>query len=278
MQFVDTHCHLDGEEFRDDLEAVITRAREAGVAAIGIPGINLQSLDTVIDVCHRYPNYCYPMLGLHPEDVKADWREVLERIKAAITPEVIAIGEVGLDYYWEDNPAREVQLACFEAQLELANDLSLPVVVHDRDAHEDTLRLLQKHRPRGVLHCYSGSAEMLREVPEEMYIGLGGAVTFKNAKKPVAVAAAVPPDRLLLETDAPYMAPVPYRGQRCDSSMIAHTAARIAEIRGMEAEELLARAVCHELDHLDGVLYVDKMDRELTPEEIEGRIPEDQQS
>ena len=98
MQFVDTHCHLDGEEFREDLEAVITRAREEGVAAIGIPGINLQSLDTVIDVCHRYPNYCYPMLGLHPEDVKADWREVLQRIKAAITPEVIAIGEVGLDY------------------------------------------------------------------------------------------------------------------------------------------------------------------------------------
>ena len=159
MQFVDTHCHLDGEEFREDLEAVITRAREAGVAAIGIPGINLQSLDTVIDVCHRYPNYCYPMLGLHPEDVKADWREVLERIKAAITPEVIAIGEVGLDYYWSREFEKE-QLEAFEEQVRWAVELQLPLMIHCRKAQNEMVAIIKKYQkdlPGGVFHCFTGN-------------------------------------------------------------------------------------------------------------------------
>ena len=236
----DTHAHYDDGAFDPDREALLAALPERGVCCVINAATDLASARRCIDLAEQY-TYIYAAVGIHPEAAGAFSPETIPALKElAAHRKVVAIGEIGLDYHWEDNPAREVQLACFEAQLELANDLSLPVVVHDRDAHEDTLRLLQKHRPRGVLHCYSGSAEMLREVPEEMYIGLGGAVTFKNAKKPVAVAAAVPPDRLLLETDAPYMAPVPYRGQRCDSSMIAHTAARIAEIRGMEAEELLA--------------------------------------
>lgn len=188
----------------------------------------------------EYP-YIYAAVGVHPETAHTfDAATIPTLRELAAAPKVVAIGEIGLDYHWEDNAPRAVQIACFERQLALANELSLPVIVHDRDAHEDTLRLLQKHHPRGVLHCFSGHVEMMREaVALGMYIGLGGAVTFKNAKKPVAVAAAVPADRLLLETDAPYMAPVPCRGQRCDSRLIAHTAAVIAEVRGVAVEELL---------------------------------------
>jgi TatD DNase family protein len=156
-------------------------------------------------------------------------------------PKVIAVGEIGLDYYWDTVP-KDVQLAVFERQLILANELDLPVIIHDREAHGDTLALLQKHRPKGVLHCFSGSVEMMEEaVKLGLYIGLGGAVTFKNAKKPLAVAAAVPADRLLLETDCPYMAPVPFRGKRNDSSLIAYVAQVIAQLRNADAQALVDR-------------------------------------
>ena len=154
-------------------------------------------------------------------------------------PKVVAVGEIGLDYYWYTVP-KDVQIKAFERQLVLANELDLPVIVHDREAHADTMMLLQKHRPRGVLHCFSGSVETMQEaVKLGFYIGLGGAVTFKNAKKPLAVAAAVPLDRLLLETDCPYMAPVPFRGKRNDSSLIAYVAETIAAVRGMEPQVLI---------------------------------------
>lgn len=152
---------------------------------------------------------------------------------------MVAIGEIGLDYHYERD-SREKQLEVFEKQLVLANELSLPVIVHDREAHEDTLNLLKKHRPHGVVHCFSGSVETAKEIIKlGMYIGLGGAVTFKNAVKPAEVAAFVPKDRLLLETDAPYMSPVPYRGKRCTSLLIPYTAEKIAAVRGEAVEELL---------------------------------------
>ena len=242
MQFVDTHCHLDGEEFREDLEAVITRAREAGVAAIGIPGINLQSLDTVIDVCHRYPNYCYPMLGLHPEDVKADWREVLERIKAAITPEVIAIGEVGLDYYWSREFEKE-QLEAFEEQVRWAVELQLPLMIHCRKAQNEMVAIIKKYQKEltgGVFHCFTGNGHEAEELLQfdRFVLGVGGVSTFKKSHLPEVLPAVVPLDRIVLETDAPYMAPVPKRGERNEPAYVAYVLKRLAEAYGVSEEEL----------------------------------------
>lgn len=242
MQFVDTHCHLDGEEFREDLEAVITRAREAGVAAIGIPGINLQSLDTVIDVCHRYPNYCYPMLGLHPEDVKADWREVLERIKAAITPEVIAIGEIGLDYYWSREFEKE-QLEAFEEQVRWAVELQLPLMIHCRKAQNEMVAIIKKYQkdlPGGVFHCFTGNEHEAEELLQfdRFVLGVGGVSTFKKSHLPEVLPAVVPLDRIVLETDAPYMAPVPKRGERNEPAYVAYVLKRLAEAYGVSEEEL----------------------------------------
>ncbi len=242
MQFVDTHCHLDGEEFREDIEAVITRAREAGVAAIGIPGINLQSLDTVIDVCHRYPNYCYPMLGLHPEDVKADWREVLERIKAAITPEVIAIGEVGLDYYWSREFEKE-QLEAFEEQVRWAVELQLPLMIHCRKAQNEMVAIIKKYQkdlPGGVFHCFTGNEHEAEELLQfdRFVLGVGGVSTFKKSHLPEVLPAVVPLDRIVLETDSPYMAPVPKRGERNEPAYVAYVLKRLAEAYGVSEEEL----------------------------------------
>jgi TatD DNase family protein len=242
MQFVDTHCHLDGEEFREDLEAVITRAREAGVAAIGIPGINLQSLDTVIDVCHRYPNYCYPMLGLHPEDVKADWREVLERIKAAITPEVIAIGEVGLDYYWSREFEKE-QLEAFEEQVRWAVEFQLPLMIHCRKAQNEMVAIIKKYQndlPGGVFHCFTGNEHEAAELLQfdKFVLGIGGVSTFKKSHLPEVLPAVVPLDRIVLETDAPYMAPVPKRGERNEPAFVAYVLKRLAEAYGVSEEEV----------------------------------------
>ena len=242
MQFVDTHCHLDGEEFREDLEAVITRAREAGVAAIGIPGINLQSLDTVIDVCHRYPNYCYPMLGLHPEDVKADWREVLERIKAAITPEVIAIGEVGLDYYWSREFEKE-QLEAFEEQVRWAVELQLPLMIHCRKAQNEMVAIIKKYQkdlPGGVFHCFTGNEHEAEELLQfdRFVLGIGGVSTFKKSHLPEVLPAVVPLDRIVLETDAPYMAPVPKRGERNEPAFVVYVLKKLAEAYGVSEEEV----------------------------------------
>ena len=154
----------------------------------------------------------------------------------------VGIGEIGLDYHYDFSP-RELQKEIFELQLKLSKELDLPVIVHDREAHEDTMTLLKKYRPKGVVHCFSGSVEMAREVLKlGMYIGLGGAVTFKNAKKPVAVAAATDIDRILLETDCPYMAPVPFRGMRCSSDMIAYSAQTIASVKNMDVQTLVDAA------------------------------------
>lgn len=237
----DSHAHYDDAAFDTDRDNLLAALPHEGVAGVINAASSVPSARLSLTLAERYP-HIWAAVGVHPEAVATMTDDDLVAVEEmAAHPRAVAIGEIGLDYHWEDNAPREVQITRFEQQLALANRLSLPVIVHDRDAHEDTLRLLQKHRPRGVLHCFSGSVEMMREVVAlGMYIGLGGAVTFKNAKKPVAVAAAVPLDRLLLETDAPYMAPVPCRGKRCDSRMIAHTAAVIAEVRGITPDELLA--------------------------------------
>ena len=236
----DSHAHYDDEAFDQDRGEILRNLPAQGICRIVNVGADLQGCRDAVALAAAYP-YIYAGVGIHPECVNDTPDEALNEVGTLLdAPKVVAVGEIGLDYHFEDNAPREVQREWFAKQLALANRRGFPVIVHDRDAHGDTMELLCKHRPKGVVHCFSGSVEMMREVVRlGMYIGLGGAVTFKNARVPVEVAAAVPLDHLLLETDAPYMAPVPYRGKRCDYSMIAKTAERIAEIRQMPVEELL---------------------------------------
>ena len=246
MQFIDTHCHLDGEEFRDDLDAVVTRAREAGVAAIGVPGINLDSCQTVLELCRRYPDYCYPMLGLHPEDVKADWKEVLVCIKKTLTSKIIAIGEVGLDYYWSREFEKE-QLEAFEEQVRWAVELQLPLMIHCRKAQNEMVAILKKYQkdlPGGVFHCFTGNEHEAEELLqfEKFVLGIGGVSTFKKSHLPEVLPAVVPLERIVLETDAPYMAPVPKRGERNEPAFVAFVLKRLAEAYGVSEEEMAQKS------------------------------------
>ena len=236
----DSHAHYDDASFDTDRDALLASLPARGVGAVIHAATDPDSAERGLAMAARYP-YMRVAVGIHPEaagDVQPDW---LARIEAlAQHPSVCAVGEIGLDYHYEDGAAPQVQMDLLRRQLEIAARRELPVILHDRDAHEDMLTVLTEYRPRGVLHCFSGSVEMMRQVTAlGLYIGLGGVTTFKNARRPAAVAAAVPADRLLLETDAPYMAPEPHRGERCDSSLIAHTAARIAALRGVDTDTLL---------------------------------------
>ena len=237
----DSHAHYDDAAFDADRDALLERLPGLGVCNVINVGADLDGCEASVSLAARYP-YFYAGVGIHPECAAGLPDDYLSRLDALTQkPKVVAIGEIGLDYHFEDMAPREVQRRVFEAQLLLALKWDLPVIVHDREAHADTLELLKKHRPRGVVHCFSGSVEMMREVVGlRMYIGMGGVVTFKNARVPVEVAKALPLDRLLTETDAPYLAPEPLRGKRCDSSMIVYSAARIAELRGVSAQEILA--------------------------------------
>ena len=235
----DTHAHYDDAQFDEDRGALLRSLPEKGVCGVINCGCTVASCKTSLALSEAY-SFVYCALGIHPEELPgvtdADYEALLPLYKF---PKVVAVGEIGLDYHWDSVP-REEQRASFARQLRLAKELCKPVIVHDREAHEDTMRLLREYRPEGVLHCFSGSAELAKEaVKLGFYIGLGGAVTFKNARKPLEVAAVVPADRLLVETDAPYMAPVPFRGKRNDSSLIAYAAEKIAEVRGCDAQELI---------------------------------------
>lgn len=236
----DAHAHYDDSAFDDDRSSVLSRLPEEGIFAVVNAAVDIETAKKCIEYAEKYP-YIYAAAGFHPEkadDVPEDYISKLAEL--CKSDKVKAIGEIGLDYHYEDGAERSVQIAVAEAQIKLANDMSMPIVFHDRDAHNDTLTMLKKLKPKGLVHCFSGSVEMLREVLRlGMSISLGGVVTFKNARVPLEVAAAVPLDRLLLETDAPYMTPVPFRGKRCDSSMIKYTAEKIAEIRGISVTELL---------------------------------------
>lgn len=239
----DSHAHYDDAAFDADRDALLKSLPEKGVCHVIDCGSDLESSRKAIELAEQY-SYIHAAVGLHPEEVAhapTDWLDALKAmLDHAAESRIVAVGEIGLDYHFKENAPRQAQQAAFAAQLELAAAYDLPVIVHDRDAHADTLALLQKYKPRGVLHCFSGSVEMMREVVKlGLYIGLGGAVTFKNAKTPVRVAASVPADRLLNETDCPYMAPVPLRGKRCDSTMIPYSAEVIAAARGITAQEVL---------------------------------------
>ena len=237
----DSHAHYDDSAFDSDREELLAMLPQKGVCHVINAGASLKGSAASIALAEKY-EYFHAAAGIHPEDafgLPEDWQEQLKKMLAH--PKVVAVGEIGLDYYYEDACPREIQQQVFEAQLKLAKEFDLPVIIHDREAHGDTMEFLRKYRPRGVVHCFSGSAEMAKEVVSlGMYVGLGGVVTFKNARHPLEVAAVEPPDRLLNETDAPYMAPVPYRGKRCDSTLIPYSAAKIGEIKGVSAQEVLS--------------------------------------
>ena len=245
--FVDTHCHLDGEEFAEDLEQVIARAREAGVKAIGVPGIDLKSCDSVMALCERYPDFCFPMLGLHPEEVRNDWREVLDIIKLNVQSskfKVLAIGEIGLDFYWS-REFEEAQLQAFEEQVRWSVELQLPLMIHCRKAQNEMVNILKRYKddlPGGVFHCFTGNAIEAQELLsfERFVLGIGGVLTFKKSKLPETLKETVPLDRIVLETDAPYMAPVPMRGQRNEPAFVAYVLSKLAEIYGVDEETVSA--------------------------------------
>lgn len=262
---IDTHCHIDEEAFAPDREEVIARQREAGVQAMIVPGVNVASIETVLDVCHAHPGYCYPALGLHPEDVKADWQEQLGIVENAIRAhrhELVAIGEIGLDYYW-DKTYKEAQQEVLRRQLMLARELDLPVILHNREATEDILRIVhdaaneklkiknEELKPlRGVFHCFSGSKETAQLILNlGFHLGIGGVLTFKNSKLADTLAELAEmrsssnlsplTSHLLLETDAPYMAPVPHRGERNESRFMDHVAERLAQALNSTKEQII---------------------------------------
>ena len=236
----DSHAHYASEQFDSDRDELLAELPKQGVRMVMEVATNVTSSHKAIELAKRY-DYFYCAVGVHPHDAQNapdDLEEQLEML-AKSSSRVRAIGEMGLDYHYDYSP-RPKQQEVFERQLILANKLDLPVIVHDREAHADVLELLKKHKPRGIVHYFSGSAESAKElVKMGFYIGFTGFVTFPNSKKAVAAASAVPLDRLLLETDCPYVAPVPHRGKRSNSAMIEHTARVIAGIKGIDPQELL---------------------------------------
>lgn len=234
----DTHAHYDDEAFDEDLSQVLCGLPEKGVCGVINNASNMKSAKISLELAEKHPNV-WAAVGVHPHDVKDMTDSDIDTLREMSKhKKVVAIGEIGLDYHYNFSP-RDEQIKWFEKQLELAKELDLPVFIHDREAHADTMEILKKYKPKGVIHCFSGSVEMAKEIIKlGMYIGLGGAVTFKNAKTPVEVARYVPLDRLLLETDAPYMTPVPFRGKRCTSDLIQYTAEKIAAERNIPAQQL----------------------------------------
>ena len=241
---IDTHCHIDEEAFAPDREEVIARQQASGVEAMIVPGVNAASIGSVMELCRRHPNYCYPALGLHPEDVKANWEEELAKVEAAIRAhreELVAVGEIGLDYYWDKSP-KEVQQELFRQQIRLAQKVNLPIIIHNRDATGDVVRILKEENAQtvgGIMHCFSGSVETALEcIKMNFMISLGGPVTFKNARLPKMVAKEIALEHLLIETDAPYLAPHPYRGKRNEPSFVPLVAEEIARLKEMSVEEV----------------------------------------
>ena len=264
VNFIDTHCHLDGEEFKDDLDAVVQRAREAGCMKVFVPAIDLSSCRTVMDVCNRFPNYAYPMVGLHPEEVKADWKEVLSALFSLLPPpssllsphKYIAIGEVGLDFYWSREFEKE-QLEAFEEQVRWSVEMRLPLMIHCRKAQNEMVSILKRYAkdlPGGVFHCFTGNETEARQLLEfdNFVLGIGGVFTFKKSHLPEVLPAVVPLDRIVLETDAPYMAPVPMRGNRNEPAFIRYIITKMAEAYGV-SEETICEKTNSNVAHLFAV-------------------------
>ena len=255
---IDTHIHLDEDAYAEDREEMIARQREGGVTAMIVPGVNAASIEGIFDVCHRHPGYCFPALGFHPQDITPDWKDswtIIERAIRAHEDEIVAIGEIGLDYHYEPTYKAE-QHEAFRVQLDLAQELDLPVMIHSRDATEDTLRILKEaqiqnskfkiqNSLRGVVHCFNGSKETAKQILDMgFYVGIGGVLTFKNCKL-FETLEVVPLERVLLETDGPYLAPTPHRGERNESRLMIFVVNRLAEIYGTTPEEIIAKTTAN---------------------------------
>ncbi len=243
MTLIDTHCHLNDEKFSDDLNEVINRAENVGVKQIINFGDTLENSAQVIKLAEKF-SFMYAGVGIHPSEIENfDENKSVEKIvELAANKKVVAIGEIGLDYYWEkDSAVRLAQQKTFIQQLDIARQLNLPVCIHERDAHGDALKILKSEGKnlRGVLHCYSGSLEMAREVWKLGWlIGIDGPITFKNSAKLPEIVKAAPREMILLETDAPYLAPMPNRGKRNEPSYLLDIAKKVAELRGESLEEV----------------------------------------
>ena len=236
----DTHAHLDDRAFHEDREALITGLPEKGVGLVMNPGCSLESSRHAVTLAEKY-DHVYAAVGSHPDVASEVNAAVLEEYRklCKLNAKVKAIGEIGIDYHYEDIP-REIQLHAFRLQMELAQELGLPVIVHEREAHEDGMAVVREFpNVTGVFHCYSGSAEMARQLVDRgWYIGFTGVLTFKNARKAIETAASIPLDRIVLETDCPYMAPEPFRGKRNDPGYLYRMAEKLAEIRDLSLEEI----------------------------------------
>ena len=242
--YFDTHAHYDDEAFDADRDELLSSLPEAGVTLVIDPGCDVSSSEKAIALAERFP-HVYAAVGIHPEELGEMQAGDLEKIEALCAHEkCVAIGEIGLDYYWDDTH-KEEQKALFIQQLELAIDHDLPVIIHDREAHGDSLDIVRRCPDvRGVFHCYSGSKEMAEELLKRgWYLGFDGPITYKNARKAIEVLEICPLDRLLIETDSPYLSPVPRRGKRNDSRNLRYVTEKIAEIKGLSAEEVAAAAM-----------------------------------
>ena len=238
----DTHAHMDDRAFDQDRDSLLPRLPEEGIALLMNPGCSLASSQAAVSLSNQY-SYIYAAVGSHPDAADEVNDGVLEQYRALCrdNPKVKAIGEIGLDYHYEDIP-RDIQKRSFRAQMGLARELGLPVIVHEREAHEDGMKIVEEFASvTGVFHCYSGSLEMAKWLIERgWYIGFGGVLTFKNARKALEVAGNIPLERIVLETDCPYMAPEPFRGRRNDPGKLYRVSEKLAQLRGMTGEEVQA--------------------------------------
>lgn len=251
----DTHVHLNDEQFNDDLEEVMKRAQEAGVEHMVVVGFNRETIERALQIVEKY-DFLYASVGWHPVDaIDMTEEDLMWLEEKARHPKVVAYGEIGLDYHWDKSP-KDIQQEVFRKQIRLAKKLRLPLIIHNREATEDIIQVLKEEDAKeigGIMHCFSGSAESAKECLRlNFYISLGGPVTFKNAKKPKRVAEQVPLDKLLIETDCPYLAPHPYRGKRNEPAYVKLVAEQIAELKGISYEEV-ARATTENAKNLFGI-------------------------
>ncbi|KEO83164.1 TatD family hydrolase [Tumebacillus flagellatus] len=249
---VDTHTHLNSPKFEGELEELVARARANGVGKMVIPSYDYDSNLRAIEIAERFEDV-YALVGYHPTDINDLTDEHYQKLHDWSKHEkVVAIGEIGLDYYW-DTTTPELQAQSFRKQIAVAKELGRPIIIHDRDAHGDILKILQEENAKqvgGIMHCFSGSWEFAQECMKlNFYISFGGPVTFKNGKRPAEVASKVPLDRLLVETDAPYLTPEPYRGKRNEPAYVRHVAERIAALRELSYEEVVMQTTknAHEI-------------------------------
>lgn len=242
LQLIDTHIHLDGNEFDEDREATVQRAREAGVRMMLLPAVDIETSLHIRDLSRQYPGVLFPMVGLHPEEVGDDFRDVLARMEGLFDGQTVAVGEVGLDFYWSREYEQQ-QLEAFEIQVGWAVERRLPLMIHCRKAQNELVGILRKYEPRlagGVFHCFAGNAIEAAELLsfDGFALGIGGILTFNKSKLPEVLPEAVPPHRVVLETDAPYMAPVPVRGRRNESAYLVHIVGKMAQAYGVPVEEM----------------------------------------